>query len=255
MEKSSQKIKSIKDRTLELYDSLPQERRAREARIDVRDQIIELNYKFFGYIAANTFINNSSVSYEDKFQSALTHFCECWWKYRWKGDETHPGYRTDLAFGVFFKPRISEMIERELQEVKYSVRRTLCMEAGAQLGKHWAKVRYEDLANVDLPADKMNSLKAIFGTLYTADLEEHELYLEAPQDSTSIFDNPSDKYESIEDLLIHDMIIYETKLTDDELQKMSEIYGIDFEVLKSKLPIAEKLLYNRLHESLELKEL
>ena len=35
------------------------------------DEIIELNYTFFGYVATHTYINNSSISYEDKFQSAL----------------------------------------------------------------------------------------------------------------------------------------------------------------------------------------
>ena len=59
---------------------------------------------------------------------------------------------------MFFRPRVSEMIERELNEVKYSIRRSLCMEAGAQLGKHWAKVTYDDLSHVKLPVDKMNSL-------------------------------------------------------------------------------------------------
>ena len=119
----------IKKRTIEIYDSLPQDRELRMKCIKERDEIIDLNYAFFGYIATKTFINNSSISYEDKFQSAVMHFCECWWWYHWDGDEHHKGYRKDLAFTVFFKPRIAEMIERELNEVKYSIRRSICMEA------------------------------------------------------------------------------------------------------------------------------
>ena len=244
----------IKAETIRLYDSLPQEKESRMAKTDVRDRVIELNYSFFGYVASKTFINNSSVTYEDKLQSALMHFCECWWWYRWLGDDTHKGYRTDLSFTVFFKPRIGEMIERELNEVKYSLRRSFCMEVGKQIGKHWGQVKYEDLSDprVNLPADKMNSLKAMFGTLYTADLSEHELYIEAPLTRVNEFEDPSDKYDSIEDLLIHEMIVEEEKLTDDKLDLMSDIYGIPFEVLKSKLPIAEKMLYKKLHDSLDI---
>ena len=54
--------KTIKEKTLELYAQLPQDEEERKKRIDIRDQIIELNYAFFGYIASHTFINNSSVT-------------------------------------------------------------------------------------------------------------------------------------------------------------------------------------------------
>jgi len=251
----SNKNEAIKQRTLEIYESLPQDKETRKKCLKERDEIIDLNYLFFGYVASHTFINNSSVTYEDKLQSAILHFCECWWWYKWKGDDTHKGYRQDLSFAVFFKPRIGEMIERELNEVKYSIRRSLCMEVGEQLGKHWGKVTYDDLSDprLHLPADKMNSLKAIFGSLYIADLSEHEQYIEAP---SSVYDpqftDPSDEYNSIEELLIHDMIILQAKLTDKELKKMSDMYGIPIEVLRDKLPIAEKILYKRVKESLDL---
>lgn len=117
----------VKLRTLELYDYLPQTSlEERATYTDIRDEIVELNYTFFGYVASHTFINNSSISYEDKFQSALLHFCEMWHKYKYAAK-----YRTDLSFAVFFKLRIGECIERELNEVKYSLRRSLCMEVGA----------------------------------------------------------------------------------------------------------------------------
>ena len=255
MEQKLSKNERIKQETLELYQSLPQEREARKARIDVRDKVIELNYTFFGYVASHTFVNNYSITYEDKLQSALLHFCECWWWYQWDGDEKHKGYRKDLSFAVFFKPRISEMIDRELTEVKYSIRRTLCMEAGNQLGKHWAKVTYDDLKHIKLPPEKMNSLKAIFGSLYIADLSDHELYIEAPTEEIDSIENLSYEYDSIEELLVNDMIILETKLTDKELRKMSDMYGIDINILKEKLPLAEEILYKRIQESLDMKDL
>ncbi len=244
----------IKKRTLEIYESMPQEKELRKRCFKERDEIIELNYSFFGYVASHTFINNSSISYEDKLQSALLHFCECFWWYKWKGDETHKGYRQDLSFTVFFKPRIGEMIERELNEVKYSIRRSLCMEVGDQLGKHWGQVKYDDLSDprLKLSAEKMNALKAIFGTLYVADLAEHEVFLEAsPILPESDIENLSDEYDSVEELLVHDMILLEAKLTDSELRKMSDMYQIPFHVLKEALPRSEEILYRRIQESID----
>lgn len=247
--KRESKTEMIKRRTIELYDQLPEDEEGRKCRLDIRDEVIDLNYTFFGYVASRTFINNSSVTYEDKLQSCLSHFCECWWWYKWA-----ERYRTDLSFTVFFKPRLGEMIERELNEVKYSIRRALCMEAGAQLGKHWGQVKYEDLANVRLPADKMNALKAMFGTLYTADIEDHEAFLEAPILRESEFDNPSDNYDTIEDFLIHEMVMRESKLDNKALIELCDIHGLEYSLLKSKLPVAEDLLYKRLKESQEFKE-
>lgn len=239
----------IKQRTLEIYDSMPQEKELRKKCFKERDEIIKLNYAFFGYIASHTFINNSSVTYEDKLQSALTHFCECFWWYKWLGDETHKGYRTDLSFTVFYKLRIGEMIERELNEVKYSIRRSLCMEVGAMLGKHWGKVTYDDLSDprVKLSPEKMTTLKAIFGTLYTADLDEYSTFIAAPKvEVISEFEAPSDEYNSIEEMLVHEMIENECKLNSSYLKKLSTILNIDYDVLAKKLPIAEAMLYDRL---------
>lgn len=246
----------IKQRTLEIYDSMPQDKELRKQCLKERDEIIELNYAFFGYVATKTFINSTIATYEDKLQSALMHFCECFWWYKWLGDETHKGYRTDLSFTVFFKPRIGEMIERELNEVKYSVRRSLCMEVGAMIGKHWGKVTYEDLSDprVKLSPDKMTSLKAIFGVLYTANLEDHMLYIEAPdtKDGSELI---TDKYDEIEELLIQEMIREETKLSEKQLKNMSEVYDVPISILKDKLPQAEAMLYNRLKKQAELRSL
>lgn len=241
----------IKEETLRLYDSLPQEAELRKQRTDVRDRVIELNYTFFGYVASHTYVNNPYISYEDKLQSALLHFCECWWWYKYAAK-----YRTDLSFATFFKPRLSEMIDRELTEVKYSVYRPLKMEVGDQLGKHWSKVRYEDLSDprVHLPADKMNSLKAIFGSLYFADLGEYEPFLSGDTDSYSEIEKLDNKYNTVEELLVHEMIDREAKLTDSILLQMSDIYGIRYDILKEKLPVAEQMLYKMCHAAIDINE-
>lgn len=240
----------IKERTLQIYDSMPQDKPLRMNCLKERDELIELNYPFFGYIATHTFINNSSITYEDKLQSALLHFCECFWWYKWDGtgDPKHKGYRSDLAFTVFFKPRIGEMIERELNEVKYSIRRSLCMEAGEQLGKHWGQVKYDDLAKVQLPAEKMNSLKAIFGSMYWADLDTHALFIGSTERLPSVLDSLSDNYNSIEDLLIHEMVDEERRLTDDDLLRMADLYGLPFSDLLRALPKAENSIHQKLIE-------
>lgn len=239
----------IKKRTIELYDMLPDDEEGRKARIDIRDKVIELNYTTFGYIAKHKNIKNNMVTYEDKFQSAVLHFCECWWKFRWKGH-----YRTDLSFMTFFVPRIGEMMERELYEVKYSVERSLKMEVANQLDKHWSKVTYDDLSNpkLHLPIDKLNSLKAVLGILYTADLEDHMLYIPGPVEYNSEFENLDDNYDSIEEMLVREMVERETTLDDEVLMQISDMYSVDIKLLKAKLPIAEKLLYTRLKSNIEL---
>ena len=44
----------IKRRTNELYDLLPTDKEERKKRYDIRDEVIELNYAFFGYVHLNT---------------------------------------------------------------------------------------------------------------------------------------------------------------------------------------------------------
>lgn len=239
----------IKRRTNELYDMLPDDEEGRKSRTDIRDQVFELNYKFFGYVATKTFINNNYISYEDKFQSACLAFMKMWYKYRWA-----PKYRTDLSFAVFFKLRIGEEMERELNEVKYSIRRALCMEAGQQLGKHWGQVKYEDLAQVNLSADKMNSLKAMFGSLYVADVEDHLMFAEAEPIYVSSIDQYTrdDEYDDIPSLLIRELIDVERQLNAKDFKKMSEMYGISEEELEKAYPQALERLYTSLHDLFEI---
>jgi len=240
-----------KQRTIELYDYLPQTTlEERRQYTDIRDAVIEMNYTFFGYIASHKFLNNSYISYEDKFQSACLHFCEMWEKYRFWGGR----YRTDVAFGVFFKPRITECMERELDEVKYSLRRTLCMEVGDQIGKHWAKVTYEDLADprVKLSPEKMVSLQAMFGSMYVGDLETHAMFIEAdeiPMDFSKVF---NDNYNNLTDLLIHEMVEKERKLTDKDIQNLADTMCIPIEKLIKLIEPAEKKLYKILRDRVEI---
>lgn len=244
----------IKQRTLEIYESMPQEKSLRMQCLSERDEVIELNYAFFGYVAKSTFINNPTVTYEDKLQSALLHFCECFWWYKWKGDENHKGYRQDLAFTVFYKPRIGEMIERELNQVKYSIRRSLCMKVGEQIGKHWGKVRYEDLSDprVKLSPDDMNTLKAIFGSLYIADLSDHEAYMPAPKVTSLIDTQITDKYESLDELLVQEMIRSESKLSNTKIYEIATMHQLDPDILILHRASAEQLLYKRLKANMDL---
>lgn len=241
-----------KERTLELYDLLPQTTLEERATFtDIRDEIVHLNYTFFGYIASHTYVNNTAVTYEDKFQSALLHFCEIWHKYKFSKK-----YRTDLSFAVFFKPRLSEEIQRELTTVRYSFERSIKMEAGKQLNKHWSKVEYEDLKDVSLPGQKMQSLQAIFGCMYWADLDTHALFIEAPASTSedSLLELYSVDYDSTVDLLVHEMIERETLLDDKILQKISDIQDIPLEELKSVRHVAELKLYNKLQEAVTVQE-
>lgn len=239
----------IKTRTIELYDKLSMDLEIRKTQTDIRDEIFNLNYNFFCYLASHTYVNNSSVEYEDKLQSACTAFLEIWWKYRYT-----PEYRVDLAFTVFFGPRITEMIKREFNVVKYSTRRALCMVVGEQLNKPWGQVRYEDLSdpNVTLTSKQLSSLKSIFGSMYPMDIVDCELYLyDSPG---SLIDSENTCYDSIIEFLIHEMIISEAKLTDKALLKLSEMFNIDFWELKQFLPMAEATLYQRLMDDLDVQD-
>ena len=68
----------VKLRTLELYDYLPQTSlEERYTYTDIRDEVIELNYAFFGYVATHTFINNSSISYTLLHEEIFTYISCC----------------------------------------------------------------------------------------------------------------------------------------------------------------------------------
>lgn len=239
-----------KQRTIELYDYLPLTSLEERAKyVDIRDAVIDLNYTFFGYIASHKFVNNTYISYEDKFQSAVLHFCEMWTKYKFT-----PKYRGDLSFAVFFKPRITECMERELDEVKYSLRRALCMEVGQQLGKHWTEVTYEDLSDprLKLSAEKMTALQAIFGSMYVADFETHALFIPADNPYIDETDLYSDDYDSLTEMLIHEMIVRESDLSDNDLKGLADMLSLSYDTLSELMPVAKEKLYNWLVDRQEM---
>jgi len=251
----------IKDRTIELYNFLPQTTlEERDTYKDIRNEIIELNDSFFWYLARSKIIMNQSVTVYDKYQSAILHFMNnrLWAKFMFSPEhetESNRGYRTDLAFTSFFKPRITECMERELGNVGWSLRRSLCMKAGEQLGKKGSEVTYEDLANVHLPYNEMESLMSIFCTMNNADINDISLYKPA---STIVTDTVeelyNDEYDSIEDLIIHEMIEREKKLEDSYLLKMSQLYGIPFDELVKARTTAEQRLKHELEDTISVQE-
>lgn len=243
-EKNKSDSNYIKIRTNELYDSLPLDKEERKKCLSVRDEIIKLNYAFFGYVANTTFIENTT--HEDKFQTALLSFMGMWWKYKWT-----PKYRDDLSFAVFFKPRISEEIRRYLSPISYTTNRNLRMKVAEQLGKSWTDVTYDDLSNVTLSSKDMNALKSIFGASYPVELSDVETYLEAPYAfKNDIEDYQTAMYDSIEELLIQEMIEQESSLSDRYLHKIAELYTIDYNVLKAAMPKALSILHKRLTDNL-----
>lgn len=233
----------IKTRTIEIYDSLPMEKEARIACKKERDEIIDLNYTFFGYVASSTFIEN--VAYEDKFQSALLSFMGMWWKYKWT-----PIYRDDLSFAVFFKPRIAEEIRRFNATVSYTKRRGACMKAAQQLGKAWNEITYEDLSKVTLPADQMLALKSILGANIPVNMSDAELFLHSNRPVQGIEKYQTDEYDTIEELLIQEMIETESQLTERDIKKLSKLYDIPYAELMNAYPKALIVLHKRLCDNL-----
>lgn len=246
----------IKARTLELYDMLPQTTLAeREQYTEIRDEIIRLNYSFLGYVAKETYVTDPMATYEDKLQSASLNFCKMWAKYRFASE-----YRTDLSFAVFFKPRLKECIRRELNTIKYSLRRTICMKAAEQLGKHWGQITKEDISKVSLSPQEMQILESIFSTQYDSSYEEdsnNAKLKSAKPDfviTNGIDDIYTEQYDELEDLIIHEMIEQESKLDDAYLLKMSTMYGIPYCDLEKARPMGELKLRLQLEESIDVKE-
>lgn len=247
----------VKARTQELYDMLPQTSlEDRNQFTDIRDEIIELNYAFFGYVARGKYVSDPYVTYEDKLQSALLNFCKMWAKYKYAAE-----YRTDLSFAVFFKPRLSECISREFNPIKYSLRRTICKKAADQLGKHWGDVVREDLVNVNLPPNEMQILEAIFNTQYNISFEEIvsssaivERRSEYIYDGETLEELYTEEYDELEDLIVHEMIERESLLSDSDLRKMAELYTVPYEDLVDARPIGEAKLKHMLEESIDMAE-
>lgn len=254
--KNETKNDYIKRYTNLLYDALPQTSLEDRAKCtDIRDKIIELNKGFFGYVVNTKFLDNNYVSYEDKYQGCIARFCECWMTYKWEGATT---YRTDVSFAVFFRPRLGEMLERDFNEVQYSLRRSTLMKIGKQIDKYWSSVTYEDLKDlrVKLSSKELESALAIFGTLTKTNVDDLYPFLEDSEDIEYCeLDYINDEYNDIVNLIIHEMIRNERKLNTKDINKLCEIYDFDPKEIKKKIPLAEMELYSKLTKNVNKIEL
>lgn len=239
-----------KQRTIELYDFLPQDSLDdRKQNLEIRDAVLELNYPFFGYVAKHTYVNYADADYEDKFQSAVLHFCEIWYLYRFA-----PRYRMDLSFAVFFKPRISEMVRRELCVVKYTPQRTLCMKVAKEFGISWTEVTEDHIKKAHLSKPDLDALMAMLNADNKTELTDNMQNTAEEKDAYFSFDYSTTKYNSVRDLLIHEMVCTESPLEDRDLLRMANMYDIPFYELKMELPFAMEVLHNNLINNQEIME-
>ena len=124
------------------------------------------------------------------------------------------------------------------------------MKVAEQLGKPWTTVKYEDLDNITISSKDMISLKSILGANYSANISDLELLLESPDNRHNIEDYQTTMYDSIEALLIQEMIEQESMLSDRYLRYLANLYTIDYDILKSTLPKALSTLHTRLTENM-----
>ena len=97
----------------------------------------------------------------------------------------------------------------------------------------------------------------MFGSMYPADLGDYETFLNSKPSKVSI-DNyiasVGDNYNTLEDMLIHEMVERESKLSDKDLRKMSQLYSIDYNLLVRKRTKAEKMLYDQIQNNLSIND-
>lgn len=261
-EDSYDKNEEIKNRTIELYDKLPMTSlEDRKACTDIRDEIIELNYPFFKYLAKKLYVDNPSVTFEDKLQTILSNFCILWPEWRFPKINKYGQYRDykNLSFAVFFKPRLFEISRRELNVIKYSLRRSLCTKAANMLNKEkWADVTREDIAKLDLPQNELDILERIFNNKYTKDIDRPETgaVIKTTQITVDAVEELyTENYDSVVDLIVHEMIERETKLSDAHLLKMSNLYTIPYDELLKARPLGEAKLKRRLEDAISLQNI
>lgn len=241
----------IKNRTNFLYDSLPLEEEARKSRVDIRNEVIQLNYEFFKFVASRSHPIGNHFDFEDKLNSGIIYFCNVWHQYRWEGHT-----RMDLCFSTYFYPRVYKGLYQDLSDVKYTPKRNLARKIAKQLGKSWTDVHKDDLSNPNLhlsPIDRKYA-ETLFEIPNVKSLEEVTIFISNGTNEISIADQLTDEYDSIEELLIHEMICNEKKLSNGALQKLSDMFCLSFEDLLAARPVAEEMLLERLKESQFLKD-
>ena len=249
----------VKTRTIELYDKLPMTSlEDRQACTEIRDEIIELNYPFFKYLAKKLYVDNPVVTYEDKLQTILSNFCILWPEWRFPKINKYGQYKEykNLSFAVFFKPRLFETSRRELNVIKYSLRRSLCTKAANLLNKEkWADVTKEDIANLDLPQNEISILERIFNNRYTKDIDKPEtgtIVKTTQLTVDTVEELYTENYDSVVDLIVHEMIEQESKLSDSHLLKMSNLYTIPYDELVKARPLGEAKLKHKLEDAINL---
>jgi len=256
---SYDKNEAVKNRTIELYDKLPMTSlEDRKACTDIRDEIIEINYPYFTYLAKKLYVDNPVVTFEDKLQTILSNFCILWPEWRFPKINKYGQYRDykNLSFAVFFKPRLFELSRRELNVIKYSLRRTLCSKAANMLNKDkWADVTKEDIAKLDLPQNELDILERIFNNRYTKDIDKPETgsVMKSTQLAVDTMEDLyTENYDSVVDLIVHEMIEQESKLSDSHLLKMSNLYTIPYDELLKARPLGEAKLKQKLEDAINL---
>ena len=256
---SIDKNEFVKTRTIELYDKLPMTSlEDRKACTEIRDEIIELNYPYFVYLAKKLYVDNSTVTFEDKLQTILSNFCILWPEWRFPKINKYGQYRDykNLSFAVFFKPRLYELSRRELNVIKYSLRRSLCSKAASMLNKaKWSDVTKEDIDKLDLPKKELDILERIFNNKFTKDIDKPETSSDVKSVQLTVDtveELYTENYDSVVDLIVHEMIEQESKLSDSHLLKMSNLYTIPYNDLLKARPIGEAKLKQRLEDAINL---
>ena len=134
------------------------------------------------------------------------------------------------------------------------------MKAAKQLGKKWTEITKEDIQYVQLDQQDMHVLETIFNTRNNASYDDGDgdVKLKNVQHgfiaSYGIDNIYTENYDSLEDLIVHEMIEAESKLEDADLLKMSELYGIPFCDLQKARPLGEEKLKIMLEEYIDIQD-
>ena len=145
---------------------------------------------------------------------------------------------------------------QDLSDIKYTPKRNLTRKIAEQVGKPWTEVRKEDLSNPNLKLSPANRKYAetLFEIPNMKSLEDVSIFISNGTNEISIADQISDEYDSIEDLLVKEMVYNEKKLTDGYLKKLSEMLCIDYDQLLMARPIAEEMLLQKLRDNQFLRD-
>ena len=98
----------------------------------------------------------------------------------------------------------------------------------------------------------MAALKAVFGSMYVADLETHAMFIPSESTYSSVSELYTDDYDSLTDMLIHEMVERESDLSDNDLKGLAEMLSLSLDTLRELLPKAKEKLYNTLVNKVEM---